>query len=86
MQELRYRVSDQALQQMPDYHMRVHVLQNMGYIDHEKVRIVLIIMIVIVTVIMRSTNKTSTYSVNILQEMGNIDHAKVRIIPLIIRN
>uniref|UniRef100_A0A6T7WV57 ATP-dependent RNA helicase Ski2/MTR4 C-terminal domain-containing protein n=1 Tax=Pyramimonas obovata TaxID=1411642 RepID=A0A6T7WV57_9CHLO len=37
VRELQYRMSDQALQQMPDYHMRVRVLQEMGYIDDEKV-------------------------------------------------
>eukprot|EP00976_Prorocentrum_cordatum_P080250 1183901-Prorocentrum_minimum.AAC.6 len=37
VRELQYRVSDQALQQMPDYHMRVKVLQEMGYVDDDKV-------------------------------------------------
>jgi len=37
IQQLKYEVSDAALQQLPEYHQRMQVLEQLGYIDEEKV-------------------------------------------------
>ena len=37
VEELQHKLSDAALQQMPDFHQRVRVLEALGYVDHARV-------------------------------------------------